>query len=409
MASLPLLLFFPFLSFLFFSLNATSPAQLFFPVTKDLPTLQYVARIYYGDPGVPIELVLDLGNPFVWIDCASVDAPLLRNVIPGCSMKCSKGEVHEIGKKQSTCSFSTSCNVFARNGATGVAAQGELAEGVVAVDSGNGLATVHHFLFSSAPAFLLQGLATGSRGMLGLGKSSVSLPSQFGDISAVAGQRRKFAVCLSPSEGVVLIGNGDSNFGAEITGSLLYTPLFIINQDYFIKVQSIKINGKRISIEKLRLVPDEQGRGGTKLSTTVPYTSMESSIYVAFTKAYAKAAALMNMTMAEPVAPFGLCFSSKGIGGSVPEIDLVLQSEMVKWRIDEGNSMVRVSEEVICLGFVDGGVEQESSIVIGGLQLEENFLEFDAGGSRLGFSSSLLMRGKSCSDFRRSYRGMESL
>ncbi|KAK2634394.1 hypothetical protein Ddye_029186 [Dipteronia dyeriana] len=51
----------------------------------------------------------------------------------------------------------------------------------------------------------------------------------------------------------------------------------------------------------------------------------------------------------------------------VPVIDLMLRSEMVKWRI----FMVRVNEEV-CLGFMDGGLDSVDSIVIDGFQLEGN-------------------------------------
>ncbi|XVF45680.1 hypothetical protein PTKIN_Ptkin02bG0226800 [Pterospermum kingtungense] len=152
------------------------------------------------------------------------------------------------------------------------------------------------------------------------------------------------------------------------------------------------------------LLGDEEDKLGTKLSTVEPYTTMESSIYAIFTKAYVKAATSMNMTRVAAVAPFGLCFSSKGVrnsvlGPSVPEIDLILQSEMVKWRILGRNSMVKGSkaQEVMCLGLVDGGLEQSSSIVIGGLLLEDNLLEFDLETSMLRFSCSLLLKETTCS------------
>ena len=104
------------------------------------------------------------------------------------------------------------------------------------------------------------------------------------------------------------------------------------------------------------------------------------------------------------VAPFRACFSSKHIGGtrvgpSVPQIDFVLQSESVFWRIFGANSMVQVSNDVLCLGFVDGGLKPRTSIVIGGHQLEDNLLQFDLATSRLGFSSSLLFRQTTCANF----------
>ena len=132
----------------------------------------------------------------------------------------------------------------------------------------------------------------------------------------------------------------------------------------------------------------------------VPYTTMKRSVYDIFTKAYIKAAASMNITRVESMAPFGVCFRSESSEPAVPTIDLVLQSEMVKWRILGKNSMVRVSDKVMCLGFLDGGVDPGTAIVIGGHQLEDNLLEFDLSTSMLGFSSSLSTSESSCSELK---------
>lgn len=63
--------------------------------------------------------------------------------------------------------------------------------------------------------------------------------------------------------------------------------------------------------------------------------------------------------------------------------------------------MVKVSDEVMCLGVVDGGVSSSlmASIVIGGHMMENVLMEFDLADSRLGFSSPLLDLGTTCSDF----------
>lgn len=135
------------------------------------------------------------------------------------------------------------------------------------------------------------------------------------------------------------------------------------------------------------------------------YTTMESTIYGKFIRAYDKAASSMNMTRVASVAPFGLCFNSKGVGSThegpkVPIIELVLQSETVMWRIFGRNSMVQVSKEVMCLGFLDGGLNSKASIVLGGYQLEDMLLQFEMGTSMLGFSQSLLKRQTTCSNFK---------
>ncbi|XP_035834292.1 chitinase CLP [Helianthus annuus] len=63
-------------------------------------------------------------------------------------------------------------------------------------------------------------------------------------------------------------------------------------------------------------------------------------------------------------------------------------------KIDIYNGVVRrftkITNEVACLAFVDGGATSEPAIVIGTFQFEDNFLEFDLENSTFGFSSSLL-------------------
>ncbi|TYI84198.1 hypothetical protein E1A91_D05G347600v1, partial [Gossypium mustelinum] len=333
-----------------------------FPVAKDAATLQYVARISHGAPLGSTDLVVDLGGSFLWMDCNSGHVSSSYRLISSCSVNCSRAKFHDLGS--TSCLLNTNCYVSPYNGVTGSTSMGELVEDVIAVDSVDPSdvgqsTTVDHFLFACALTFHLQGLASGAKGMMGLGKASISLPSQ---LSSSLGHPQKFSVCLSSSTGVLLTGSGDTVFGTKIAR---------------------------------RLAVHEHGKLEAKLSSVVPYTTMVSSVYAIFSKAYVEAATKMNMTRVETVAPFGLCFSSKG--PLVPEIDLVLQSEMVKWRIQGRNSMVKVSEESMCLGFLDGGLEQSSPIVIGGLQMEDNLLEFDIGSSMLGFSSSLLLKETTCS------------
>ncbi|KAG6773712.1 hypothetical protein POTOM_021028 [Populus tomentosa] len=101
------------------------------------------------------------------------------------------------------------------------------------------------------------------------------------------------------------------------------------------------------------------------------------------------------------------------MGPVVPTIDLVLHNKDVVWKIFGSNSMVRIVKkggvDVWCLAFVDGGVSTtvrgsnwigSPSIVIGGHQLEDNMLQFDLESRKLGFSSSILSKGTTCSNFK---------
>ncbi|ONK63719.1 uncharacterized protein A4U43_C07F18170 [Asparagus officinalis] len=220
------------------------------------------------------------------------------------------------------------------------------------------------------------------------------------------------------ADGVIFFGDEPYTLlpGIDVSKSLIYTPLLVNpvctagtctsgekSAEYFVGVRSIKINDKVVpNINTSLLEIDSNGVGGTKLSTVIPYTAMETSIYKAVSVAFA--ASLAEVTRVPAVPPFEVCFNASEIGSTrvgpaVPQIDLVMQSESVYWRIFGANSMVQVSDEALCLAFVDGGANPRTSIVVGGHQMEDNLLQFDLAASRLGFSSSLLFRQTTCANF----------
>ncbi|KAB2599552.1 basic 7S globulin [Pyrus ussuriensis x Pyrus communis] len=153
---------------------------------------------------------------------------------------------------------------------------------------------------------------------------------------------------------------------------IITAPSYFVGEPsvkYFINVKSIKINQKVVALNTSMLAIDNEGYGGTKISMVNPYKVLETSIYNAVVNTFVKEVA--NIPRVKPVTPFGACFSSKNIGvtrvgPAVPQIDLVLQSECVYWTMFRANSMVYVSNDVLCLGFVDGGERPMTSIVIGG-------------------------------------------
>ncbi|KAI6683763.1 hypothetical protein NL676_029676 [Syzygium grande] len=181
--------------------------------------------------------------------------------------------------------------------------------------------------------------------MAGLGRTRISLPSQF---FASFSFDRKFTICLSSSSsssGVAFFGSVSYMMlpGIDVSKSLIYTPLTI-----------------------------NPATGGTKISIVNPYTMMQTSIYGAVVRAFMKE--LSQVLRVTLVKPFGACFdlnsfTSTRVGPGVPQIDLVLQSSNVIWTMFRANSIVQAKESVLCLGFVDGGLSPRTSIVIGGHQL----------------------------------------
>ncbi|CAG7910892.1 unnamed protein product [Brassica rapa] len=364
MASCLNLFLFSFLSVVFISNSQiTNPViGVVFPVIRDLHTGQYIAQILIGDSPEPIKLVVNLSGSLLWFDCSSGHVSSSRSLVSGSSSGCLKAKVGD-----ERVSRNAECDLLVRNGAVGIAARGELARDVLSFGSVSSPGTVD-VLFACAPSWLLRGLASGVQGVMGLGRAQISLPSQ---LAAETNERRRLTLYLSQSNGVVSTSSVEDVFGVAASKSLVYTPLSTGSSgSYVINVKSIRVNGKRLSVD---------GPLSVELSTVVPYTMLESSVYAVFAEAYNKAA-----TKAKSVVPFSLCFTSSS-EVDFPAVDLSLQSEMVRWRIQGRNLMVDVGGGVRCLGIVDGGSSLVSPIIMGGLQLEGFVLDFDLGNSMLGF------------------------
>lgn len=287
----------------------------------------------------------------------------------------------------------------------------ELAQDELFIQSTQGsnpgpIARVPQFLFTCAPSFLLQkGLPKNVRGVIGLGHAPISVPTQ---LASHFGFQPKFALCLTSStRSNVVIFFGDGPYymhpGIDISRPLSYTPLTVSQKgEYYIQVSSIKVNNKLVPLDTSLLSSKQHGLGGAMISTTTPYTILEHSIFTTVTQFFSKE--LSGVPQTKPVAPFGVCYESKKItssrlGPGVPNIDLVLHTQNVIWRIFGANLMVQAHPGVTCLGFVDGGSHPKASIVIGAYQLEDNLLQFDLAKSRLGLSSSLKSRRINCANF----------
>ncbi|KAJ1398917.1 Xylanase inhibitor, C-terminal [Sesbania bispinosa] len=428
-ASAKFFILFSFLSLIISSSIAQTsfrPKALVLPVTKDVSSSapQYVTRIKQRTPLVPVKLTVDLGGGYFWVNCEKGFVSSTSKPARCGSAQCSLFRSHG-------CSGEKICGNIPSNTVTGVSTYGDIHTDVVSLQSTDGnnpgrVVSVPNFLFICGSNVIQEGLASGVTGMAGLGRTKVSLPSQFASAFSF---HRKFAICLSSStgieDGVIFFGDGPYNLNMDVSKVLTFTPLITNpvstvtsssgepSAEYFIGVKSIRVSGKKIPLNTTLLSIDRNGIGGTKISTVNPYTIMESTIYKAVAEAFVKAVGAPTIA---PVAPFSTCFASKDISSSrmgpdAPSIDLVLQNENVMWSIIGANSMVRL-EDVICLGFVDagsnpstsqvgsvvGGSHPMTSITIGAHQLENNLLQFDLATSRLGFRS-LFLEHTNCANF----------
>ncbi|XP_039129568.1 probable aspartic proteinase GIP1 [Dioscorea cayenensis subsp. rotundata] len=373
-------------------LSIPSPLPLFSPITKHQSTLLYTTTIHIHPPPQPIHPLIHLGSSSSFLKCSSnytQSLPLLCNSSSLCF----------------SCTHST-CFLLSQNPISQRTKLTPALQTTLSLPSTNGhipapFSSIPHHLFSCSSPFLLKGFPKFTSGLLSLGFSNSSFPSQ---LSSSLSLPTTFSLCLSGSPsapGIAFFGSFGPFFflplpNLDISKSLTYTPLLSIHNEYYINLISMEVNGHPIPFKASK----------AKLSTVQPYTSMQTQIYEAFLKVFMLEAEKMKLRMIDPVKPFSACYSADSASGSVtgpsvPIIDLVLHGNDTVWRIYGVNSMVWVEMGAgLCLAFVDGGSDVgDASIVVGGHQMEDVLVQLDLERMRVGFSSSLLANGTSCSNF----------
>ncbi|KAK9063657.1 hypothetical protein SSX86_017528 [Deinandra increscens subsp. villosa] len=405
-----------FLIFLSFSQNAYSRYNTsVIPITKDESTsLHKVAysfrlRSWDGEP----YLFLDLEAPFTWKDCILKHIDIACGLEEGCRfpVRCDKPLC-----KEAKSYFNPTCpslNITAKYGCdicavtpfnpvTNTCKISQMTTDLVNLyltdgrnpGPGPNPPFGNEFVLSCAPKSLVAHFPGNMTGVAAFSWSGLAFPRQLSFLDIAP----KFALCLpsvTSGLGVAFLGDGPFYFttsrSLDLRSVLSYTPMVRKSSKslgYYIKINRISVKGASVNIPKSSSV---------KLSSRVPYTVLRSDIYNALLAGFSKAT--VNIPKVTAVKPFGLCLKDSAIGtGGVPKIDLETESGKV-WSISGENSMKRVGNGAACLAFVDGGSRVADAIVMGTFQMEDNFLLFDLGNQKLGFSSSLLSRGTSCSKF----------
>ncbi|KAK4492543.1 hypothetical protein RD792_003355 [Penstemon davidsonii] len=230
--------------------NSFRPHALVLPVRKDASTLQYVTRINQRTPQVSIDLALHLGGQYSWVDCDNNYVSSTYRPVNCRTAQCSLARYTSCGDcyngPRPGCNNNT-CGVSPDNPFIRLGTGGELAQDIVTVQSTDGSTpgrsvTVPRFIFSCAPTFLLQGLASGATGLAGLGRAGIGLPSQF---SSAFSFRRRFAICLSSStsaSGVIFFGDGPYNLlqNVEVSQLLRSSKIKKISHELFPSKEELK-------------------------------------------------------------------------------------------------------------------------------------------------------------------------
>ncbi|KAK9725434.1 hypothetical protein RND81_05G142900 [Saponaria officinalis] len=414
----------------FHSSKASNPITL--PIIKDSTKPQYYTTLQLGTPPTSVSLSIDLSSPWSWFACNVVGFnTTYYSGVPNSStyrvLRCTNHKSCAIYDSNNcyNCNF-PNCNpkgqmclgevyppyLYTHGSSYGGHTLANLMVDIITVYKNNDTSSfkkrVFGFPFGCTGIDDLKGLSHYTKGVLSLArKGSNSLHSL---ISKVFKVPHKFALCLPSSygpkinNGVMYFGGGPYKLSPSkinlsqhfVTTALVTNPVDVgetyekrnSSIEYFVKLKSILIEGTPLKINSSMLLINKNGLGGTKINPIYPYTTLHTNIYNALTNAFTSKASAMNITRVARASSFSACFSSNNIvatktGPKVPNIDLVLEGANGVWRIYGSNSMIKVSNNVRCLAFVDGGTTMKASIVIGGKQMEDNLVEFDLESSKL--------------------------
>ncbi|GLJ51093.1 hypothetical protein SUGI_1087700 [Cryptomeria japonica] len=225
----------------------------------------------------------------------------------------------------------------------------------------------------------------GADGILGLGQGSISFPSQIGHLYG-----DKFSYCF-PSH-----GNSTSSTSTYLVFSdrsldhlksdLGYTP-FLKNPPgapdtfYYIGIEGIKINGKRLPIPRSIWLVDRLGSGGSIVDFGTTLTYLLQPSYGILLAAFERLVIYPRISL----DPFDLCFNSFGLENlRLPEFSIEFAGS-ASFRPPVDNYFIHAAPKIRCLGIVSVpplfGVN-----LIGNMMHQNFFIEFDRRNSRFGFA-----------------------
>ncbi|KAJ3676194.1 hypothetical protein LUZ60_003606 [Juncus effusus] len=387
------------------SSSSSPPEALVSPIYKDSKTSLYTIPINNGKL-----LVLDLTNPLIWSICSS-NHPTISCTSSTCatanqfsSQSCKNSKKLRDGEAKYSCN----CTARPYNPISDQCGMGDLTLSVLTSNTTDGKNPLYptnltNAVVSCAPRNLLIKLPTGATGIAGLGSSDLTLPSQ---LSSLLNIERQFALCLPA------VGTGVSFFGSgpfflltiiqpNITSLLRYVPLIKnpSRSSYYITMRGIAVNQQAVQL------PQNAFAKGVTLSTVSSYTIVREDIYTIFLNAYATAT--KDYPRVKPIKPFDLCFDSTKLGSTrvgyaVPQIDLMFDGGK-NWTVFGANSVAQVDTNTACFAFLPNQTEQKATMVVGGFQMENNFLLFDLKNSRLGYSGLLFGIMTTCNNFNFTY------
>ncbi|CAO2165427.1 unnamed protein product [Urochloa humidicola] len=353
---------------------------------------EYFTKIGVGTPATPALMVLDTGSDVVWLQCAP------------CS-RCydQSGPIFDPRRSSSYGAVDCAAPLCGRLDSGGCdlrrrACQYQVAYGDGSVTAGDFATETLTFAGGARVARVAlgcghdnEGLFVAAAGLLGLGRGSLSFPTQ---ISRRYG--RSFSYCLvdRTSSAASSSSSGGSRsstvtFGPGAVGAAAsFTPMVRnprMETFYYVQLVGISVGGARVpgvAESDLRLDPST-GRGGVIVDSGTSVTRLASPAYTALRDAFRGAAAGLRLSP----GGFSLFDTCYDLGGrkvvKVPTVSMHFAGG-AEAALPPENYLIPVdSKGTFCFAFAgtDGGVS-----IIGNIQQQGFRVVFDGDGQRVGFA-----------------------
>lgn len=223
-----------------------------------------------------------------------------------------------------------------------------------------------------------QGLFRGEAGLLGLGRSKLSLVQQ-----TAQKYNRIFSYCLPPSSS----SSGYLTFGPDdkASGDVKYTPLTGTESEsdtfYGLQLEGISVAGRQVSIPASVF-----SSSGIIIDSGTVITRLPATAYSAFRSEFREA--MKDYKMAAP--PDSLLDTCYDFGGNenveIPKISFLFGGGTAV-DLDSSGVFYYLSESQVCLAFA-GNRDDSSIAIIGNVQQRRLEVVYDIGGQKVGFRSA---------------------
>ncbi|CAK7354032.1 unnamed protein product [Dovyalis caffra] len=336
----------------------------------------YVVTVGLGTPKKELTLIFDTGSDITWTQCEP------------CVKSCYKQKEPKLDPTKSTsyrnisCS-SPSCELVNTEGGQGCSSSTCLYQ----VQYGDGSYSVGFFATetlsltsnSEFKNFLFgcgqqnEGLFGGAAGLLGLGRTELSLPSQ-----TAKKFKKLFSYCLPASSS----SKGYLSFGGKVSETVKFTPLskdFESTPFYGLDITGLSVGGRKLSID-----PSIFSTSGTIIDSGTVISRLPPTAYSALSSAFKKLMTKYPLTSAYSI--LDTCYDfSKYDKITIPKVSVSFKGG-VEMDLDVTGILYPVQGlKKVCLAFAGNDDDSDTSIY-GNVQQKTYQVVYDGAKGRVGFA-----------------------